>query len=273
MAQSLDHQIQQCDSYELAPLFLSWLGSRQPVLEAGCGSGRWCKWLSRYGITCHGIDWSEVLCRRAVINFPHSGFATADIRFAPFSDESFGAILALGSVEHAVDGPQGALGEFLRILKPGGVAIITVPYRGALRKLMRFADNVLVRIKAWPALRKRMGKGVGPVSLRTARIGVNASWFPRYSHGQDGWFFYEYEFSRAQMRGFISATGFIVRREFAAFTNEGILHTFGPISGQWNPERAQVDFTVVGRVLRAILSGNMAGHMLCYVLEKPRSHS
>ena len=35
----LEIQIQQCDRYELVPLFKRWLPQYQPILEAGCGYG------------------------------------------------------------------------------------------------------------------------------------------------------------------------------------------------------------------------------------------
>jgi len=63
----------------------------------------------------------------------------------PFDDSSYGSILALGSVEHDPAGPQKALNEFYRLLRPGGIALITVPYGGSIRRMVR-------QIKRWMAL-------------------------------------------------------------------------------------------------------------------------
>lgn len=40
MQRSLEQQIAHCDHYELADYFRKWLPDYQPILEAGCGSGR-----------------------------------------------------------------------------------------------------------------------------------------------------------------------------------------------------------------------------------------
>ena len=40
MSRDLNQQIEQCDHYELADHFKRWLPEHQPILEAGCGSGR-----------------------------------------------------------------------------------------------------------------------------------------------------------------------------------------------------------------------------------------
>lgn len=45
----LEIQIQQCDRYELVPLFKKWFSQYQPILEAGCGSGRWVAWFLKQG--------------------------------------------------------------------------------------------------------------------------------------------------------------------------------------------------------------------------------
>ena len=41
MERDWESQIKNCDDYFLTPLFLELLSAHQPVLEAGCGSGRW----------------------------------------------------------------------------------------------------------------------------------------------------------------------------------------------------------------------------------------
>src|SRR5690349_17095998 len=89
LTQSLAKQIAACDAYELAPLFLEVLHDHQPVLEAGCGSGRWCGWLSNHGIRIDGLDWSSELCHRASIEIPHCRFIACDIRHTPFPDCSY----------------------------------------------------------------------------------------------------------------------------------------------------------------------------------------
>ena len=43
----------------------------------------------------------------------------------------------MGLVEHWKEGPGAALGEHFRLLKPGGIAIITVPLHNQVRRFKR----------------------------------------------------------------------------------------------------------------------------------------
>jgi ubiquinone/menaquinone biosynthesis C-methylase UbiE len=132
----LNTQTDHCDEYELAPLILRLFKSAQPVLEAGCGSGRWNAWLARQGIWSVGLDWSEGLCRRAASELPDCSFIAGDMQTMPLRAHAFGGLIALGSVEHTSAGPLKALREFRRVLKAGGVAVVTVPYVGRLRRAL-----------------------------------------------------------------------------------------------------------------------------------------
>ena len=269
LSRSLSEEIARCDRYELAGLFLETFRDRQPVLEAGCGSGRWCGWLDAHGIRTDGVDWSRELCERAQQALPSCRFIAGDMARMPVPDGAYGGLLALGSIEHTLTGPQACLREFLRVVRPGGLAIITVPYGGPLRRAMRFLSRPLLRCRASPWLRRLAGKETAGKSLAEARREARAAWHPRFGRNEKGWHFYEYEFSREQMRGFLAEAGWRVAREFVAFRNEGILNTFGRPAGRWNPERQDVDFTPLGRVLRALLPAPACGHMLGYVAEKP----
>lgn len=123
----LTKQILDCDNYELAPLFRELFADAQPVLEAGCGSGRWCAWLQSHGVAADGVDWSPTLCERAAQEIPGSHFYARDMSDTGLPDGSYGGLLALGSIEHTADGPQKALVEFHRLLRPRGTAVVIRP--------------------------------------------------------------------------------------------------------------------------------------------------
>ena len=57
----------------------------------------------------------------------HNTTVIGDIHSLPFSDNSLDCIVCTGTLEH-VDSPQDAVGEFLRVLKPGGKAFIATPF-------------------------------------------------------------------------------------------------------------------------------------------------
>jgi SAM-dependent methyltransferase len=123
LSQPLEKQIEDCNRYELAPIFLDLFRNRQPVLEAGCGSGRWCAWFYRNGIQSDGVDWSKRLCDRAKAEIPSSSFFACDMQFLPMPNEQYGGLIALGSIEHLIDGPLRALREFHRVLRNDSIAV------------------------------------------------------------------------------------------------------------------------------------------------------
>ena len=272
LSASLEAQIAACDGYELAPLFLELFSAAQPVLEAGCGSGRWCGWLGRNGIAADGIDWSPALCDRAAGQLPASRFFACDMACSGLPAESYAGLLALGSIEHTAEGPQKALAEFHRLLRPEGVAVITVPYRGWLRAVCRLATDPLEALKAVGLIRRMAGKPPlqpGACSRAEARRATVPAWHPRLALGLGGWSFYEYEFNARQLDAFLAAAGLAVSRRFVAFAEEGLLHSLGPLAGRWNAARAAVDLTLLGRLLSRMLPISVSGHMLCYVVQKP----
>jgi SAM-dependent methyltransferase len=266
VGQSLSKLIDECDEYELAPLFGTIFREHQPVLEAGCGSGKWCGWFLKEKIKSDGIDWSRSLIEKAQKEMPGSNFFIGDIRKIPKPDAYYGGIISLGAVEHSVEGPLPALNEFARVLRGGGIAIVTVPYGGLLRRTKRSFEKNAAKIKS------RFGSNNSgrsrPATLRGAKNNTTKKWSPNFIHKENGWEFFEYEFNKKQMREFILKTDFDIIQEFVAFGNEGILHNFGNISGRWNDNRADVDFTIIGKLLRKIIPVVIMGHMLCYVLKK-----
>lgn len=268
LSQSLARQIADCDRYELTPLFLKLFRDHQPVLEAGCGSGRWCGWFQKNGIRSDGVDWSQELCDRAAQELAGSRFVACDMQNTPFEAGAYGGLIALGSIEHSAQGPLRTLQEFHRLLRPDGVAVITVPYGGRLRLGMLAMQKPLVALKACGFVRRLFGKSSQGQSLKQARGEATAAWHPQFSFGATGWSFYEYIFTRRQMRQFLAEAKFAVVEEFAAFGDEGILHNFGRLAGKWNESRCDVDLTLLGKLLRKTIPVSMMGHMLCYVVKK-----
>lgn len=96
------------------------------VLDVGTGTGTNMRMLSEMGYSnVHGIDLDE-----DAINFCRKkGFVTVEIGDAnklPFANRSFDLVLATDIIEHT-DNDSLALSEVYRVLKTGGVAIVTVP--------------------------------------------------------------------------------------------------------------------------------------------------
>lgn len=87
-------------------------------------------WAAERGARAFGADLSLPTVRAAAAGFaPHRLAAAAgDVRALPFRDGAFDAVYSMGTVEHFAETEQ-AVGEILRVLAPGGVAIVGVPNR------------------------------------------------------------------------------------------------------------------------------------------------
>jgi ubiquinone/menaquinone biosynthesis C-methylase UbiE len=102
----LEREIRDIDifDYNIAKFLSEFFKAGYLVLEAGCGTGRFCFWLNKKGIDCIGIDIVPEIVKKAVFyakdkELP-SYFVIADVCNLPFRDESIDGYLSLGVVEH-----------------------------------------------------------------------------------------------------------------------------------------------------------------------------
>jgi SAM-dependent methyltransferase len=89
-------------------------------------------WMKAQGAHAVGIDVSFVTTSRAARNASENGgslqLVQADIRELPFPNNSFDLLYTMGTIEH-IDEYRDAVAEACRVLRPGGKAIIGVPYK------------------------------------------------------------------------------------------------------------------------------------------------
>lgn len=102
------------------------LGPSTTVLDVGCGTGRHLAALRHEGVPVVGVDIAEGFVR--VVPGPA---AVGDARRLPVRDRSVDAVLGLceggiGLVGAGDDGDASVLREVARVLRPGGVAAMTV---------------------------------------------------------------------------------------------------------------------------------------------------
>ena len=97
------------------------------ILENGCGVGMYVEHLSPFGGTVVGLEYDFERTVDAHQSSPHILNAAGE--FLPLPAGTFDLILSHEVLEHVQD-DRAAIREMLRVLKPGGRAIIFCPNRG-----------------------------------------------------------------------------------------------------------------------------------------------
>lgn len=102
------------------------------VLDFGCGDGAFSHELVRAGASVSGVDSSETaiaFARQRHARLASSAeFYCEDCYSTHFADGSFDAVVSTDVIEHVQD-PDRFLAEIRRVLKPGGIAVISTPIR------------------------------------------------------------------------------------------------------------------------------------------------
>ena len=117
------------------------------VLDVGCGPGILTADLLRKAYEVWGIDLSPNMVqegRRTLEGNPlgtNAHFAVGNIERLAFPDGHFDAVICSGILSYLED-PAIGLGEVYRVLKPGGIAIITVPTK---RRGYRLVKDLALR--------------------------------------------------------------------------------------------------------------------------------
>jgi len=95
------------------------------AIELGCGSGRLLGALARRAEAVFGVDQFAESLQEAARRCPEAVLIRADARRLPLAPRSLDLLLALDVLEH-VD-PDALLSEARRVLRPGGLALLSVP--------------------------------------------------------------------------------------------------------------------------------------------------
>lgn len=103
------------------------LGDEKPgrLLDVGCGGGRFLRRMQKRGWQVAGTDFDEQAANKVTRRY---GIKThvGDLPQCKLPAESFDAITLSQAIEHLYD-PVSTLRECLRILKPGGLLVMTTP--------------------------------------------------------------------------------------------------------------------------------------------------
>jgi SAM-dependent methyltransferase len=113
--------------FEAYRIFLDLVAARagERLLDIACGPGLLLRDAVGRGIDAHGIDISEIAAAMVGDQAPGSVVSVASAEALPYPDASFDLLTCIGAVERFLDRDR-ALGEFRRVLRPGGRLCIMV---------------------------------------------------------------------------------------------------------------------------------------------------
>lgn len=124
--------------------YTTYLSKDDVILEAGSGLSAAVIVLRRMGYNVVGMDYAVNALKISRAYDASLPLVAGDVHALPFPENSLGGYLSFGVLEHFEHGMMPALHEAFRVLKPGGVLVLTIPY-----------PNVVNRLVAWR--RKQQG--------------------------------------------------------------------------------------------------------------------
>ena len=153
------------------------------VFESGCGTGRWMAFFEQLGNRAYGLDDSWGPLRVARQHDPDMLLVRGDALATAYKDNSFDAAFSSYVAEHFEGGPEPLFREIHRVLKPGALFFVVVPFNNMFRRLV-----VNPTLRCFYLLWKFRAKALG---------------------------FTEFRYTRAEMDGFLSRTDFEIVRVLA----------------------------------------------------------
>jgi ubiquinone/menaquinone biosynthesis C-methylase UbiE len=132
------------------------------VLDVGCGTGRWTKYLAQKVGLIEAVDPSRAIfaADRLLGNIKNVRLSQASIDTLPFADETFDFVMSIGVLHHIPDTKK-ALNDCVKKVKRGGYFYVYLYYnldrRGPVYKaLFRMSDLIRQIVSRLPAKIKHL---------------------------------------------------------------------------------------------------------------------
>lgn len=137
------------------------LKSNMKTLDAGCGLTPTARWFASQGCDAYGVDFDKETIRylqnkQSHLYDPNVHLSTQNLIALKFEDNTFDLITCISVLEHL---PRlssiKAISEMLRVLRSGGMLILTVDFTDKERKYRSFKENAKGMIRAGGKLFRR----------------------------------------------------------------------------------------------------------------------
>ncbi|UCG57071.1 MAG: class I SAM-dependent methyltransferase [Phycisphaerales bacterium] len=226
--EEFDYLLESCDQDPVTPYVFKYLPKHGPILEAGCGSGRFVKYLHDRGYDCRGIENCKSTVENVRKKWPELDILEGDVEQMPYPDNMFEGIISIGVIEHFKEGPARVLGEMRRVLAPGGVALVTVPSLNWLRRLKGPFCGMSHMVRANTYIRNIFGK----------KPHEHPGWNlrnPCYKyHVWPEWGdFFEYRFTPSQFKEILRVARYQVIESVPIHHIGGLYHEFGRLAAKY----------------------------------------
>jgi len=116
------------------------------VLDIACGEGDLAHYLTRRGCKVWAADICESVMRKGMARYcnPRLAFVAADANMLPFASGAFDWLLSFDTLELIPDDSRVAA-EFARVVKPGGILLLSIPVRAPNAGDLFFEQRALRR--------------------------------------------------------------------------------------------------------------------------------
>ncbi len=133
---------------EMRFLFDNYLVSGDKVLDSGCGNGRYYPLFKEKGVEYIGIDSSKNLIEITNKRYPEADFRVEDALNLSFPENDFNQVYSIAVLHHVPSKELRLkfLAEAKRVLKPGGLLILTVWKFHRTKELFLLLKYTLLKI-------------------------------------------------------------------------------------------------------------------------------
>ncbi len=122
--------------------YLPYLAKDDRHLEAGSGLSAVVITLREKGYRVQGLDYAIKALLESRRYDPELPLAAGDVHHLPYRDNCFGSYLSFGVLEHFERGMLPALMEAYRVIKPGGVLVLTIPYPNIVHRAVQLKRSL-----------------------------------------------------------------------------------------------------------------------------------
>lgn len=243
-------------------LFMQFLSKKDRIIDAGCGFGKWVIYLHQRGYDILGMDSNELAVSKLREFDGTLKVEAGDILNTHYPDCSFDAYLSMGVVEHFEEGPQAALHEAYRILKPGGLIFVSVPTVNVVRRIYRRPLRHVVHsiLRSMYAVKSQWGTSRSKAFFNAVDVLVPEGVRRILSGGKGRYYhFTEYRYTRQELEGFLARAGFEVMKTIPHDFLDSRDHAIGlvldfPFLGSLKRE-PNFKLNMVGKLVSRILDG------------------